>query len=91
MTVRERELIKGEEKVWNDIYDYHVATSNARILGTLFELNIDEKTGKITDIVIKTDPERNITFKGAKRNGDLLTVPFSKVEKVGEFIIISGY
>ena len=86
----ERELIKGEEKLWADIYDYQLATSNARILGTLHELEIDEKTGKITDIIVKTDPERNISFKGAKRNGDLLVVPFSKVEKVGEFIIISG-
>ena len=40
----ERELIKGEEKLWADIYDYQVATSNARILGTLHELEIDEQT-----------------------------------------------
>ncbi len=86
----ERELIKGEEKLWIEIHNYQVATTTARILGTLEELTIDEKTGKITDIIIKTDPERNVTYKGAKRNGDLLMVPFSKVEKVGEFIIISG-
>ena len=27
----ERELIKGEEKLWADIKGYQVATSNARI------------------------------------------------------------
>jgi sporulation protein YlmC with PRC-barrel domain len=86
----ERELIKGEEKLWADIKGYQVATSNARILGVLEELSIDEKTGKITDIVIRTDAERNVNVKGSKRNGDLLIVPFGKVEKVGEFIIISG-
>lgn len=86
----ERELIKGEEKLWSDIQGYQVATSNARILGVLEELVIDEKSGKITDIVIKTEVERNINVKGAKRNGDLLVIPFGKVEKVGEFIIISG-
>lgn len=86
----ERELIKGEEKLWNDIKGYQVATSNARILGNLEELTIDEKTGKITDIVISTETERNINVKGAKRNGNQLIVPFGKVEKVGEFIIISG-
>ncbi len=86
----ERELIKGEEKLWADIKGYQVATSNARILGNLDELTIDEKTGKITDIVIRTDAERNVNVKGAKRNGDLLIIPFGKVEKVGEFIIISG-
>ncbi|MEE1118221.1 PRC-barrel domain-containing protein [Methanosphaera sp.] len=86
----ERELIKGEEKLWADIKGYQVATSNARILGNLEELTIDEKTGKITDIVIRTETERNINVKGAKRNGDLLIIPFGKVEKVGEFIIISG-
>ncbi len=86
----ERELIKGEEKMWADIQGYQVATSNARILGELEELAIDEKTGKITEIIIKTDTERNVNVKGAKRNGDLLSIPFGKVEKVGEFIIISG-
>lgn len=85
-----RELIKGEEKLWADIKGYQVATSNARILGVLDELTIDEKTGKITDIVIRTEAERNIKVKGAKHKGDLLIVPFGKVEKVGEFIIISG-
>ena len=87
---KERELIKGEEKLWADIREYQVATSNARILGKLDELNIDEKTGKITDIIIKSDVERNVNVKGAKRNGDFLIVPFGKVEKVGEFIIVSG-
>ena len=86
----ERELIKGEEKLWADIRGYQVATSNARILGILDELTIDEKTGKITDIVIRTETERNVNVKGATRKGDLLIVPFGKVEKVGEFIIISG-
>ena len=82
--------MEGEEKLWADIQGYQVATSNARILGVLEELVIDEKSGKITDIVIKTEVERNINVKGAKRNGDLLVIPFGKVEKVGEFIIISG-
>ena len=52
---------------------------------------VDEKTGKITNIIIKTETDRAVNVKGAKRNGDLLVVPFGKVEKVGEFIIISGY
>lgn len=86
----ERELIKGEEKYWSDIQGYQVATNNARILGNLDELAIDEKTGKITDIVIRTETDRNVNIKGAKREGDALIIPFGKVEKVGEFIIISG-
>lgn len=87
---KERQLIKGEEKLWADIQGYQVATNSARILGKLDELTIDEKTGKITDIVIKTDAERNVNVKGARRVGDDLIIPFGKVEKVGEFIIISG-
>mgnify|MGYP000896857972 CR=1 FL=1 len=75
----ERKLIKGEEKVWSEIKGYQVATNNARILGELEELIINGKTGKITDVVIKV----------AKKKGDHLLVPFGKVEKVGEFIIIS--
>lgn len=89
MVVEERKLIKGEEKVWSEIKGYQVATNNARILGELEELVINSKTGKITDVVIKVDKGRNVTIKGAKKKGDNLLVPFGKVEKVGEFIIIT--
>lgn len=41
------------------------------------------------DIAIKVEQGRNIHVKGSKRNGDLLLVPFAKVEKVGEFIIVT--
>ena len=74
-----QQLPKREEKLWSEIKNYQVATNNARILGVLDELIINEKTGKIVDIAIR----------GAKRNGDLLLVPFAKVEKVGEFIIVT--
>jgi sporulation protein YlmC with PRC-barrel domain len=85
----ERKLIKGEEKVWSEIKGYQVATSNARILGELDELIINDRTGKITDVVIRVDKGRNVQVKGAKKKGDSLLIPFGKVEKVGEFIIIS--
>ncbi len=85
----ERKLIKGEEKVWSEIKGYQVATNNARILGELEELIINDRTGKITDVVIKVDKGRTIAVKGSKQKGDTLLVPFGKVEKVGEFIIIS--
>lgn len=80
---------KREEKLWSEVKNYQVATNNARILGVLDELIINDKTGKIVDIAIKVQEDRNIHVKGAKRKGDLLLVPFSKVEKVGEFIIVA--
>jgi len=89
MVVEERKLIKGEEKIWSEIKGYQVATNNARILGELEELIINGKTGKITDVVIKVDKGRNVQIKGATMKGENLLVPFGKVEKVGEFIIIS--
>ncbi|MBZ9570565.1 PRC-barrel domain-containing protein, partial [Methanobrevibacter sp. TMH8] len=45
---------------------YQVATNNARILGSLDELVINEKTGKIVDIAIKVENGRNVHVKGAK-------------------------
>lgn len=89
MVTEERKLIKGEEKVWSEIKGYQVATNNARILGELDELIINGKTGKITDVVIRIDKGRNVSVKGAKKKGDTLLVPFGKVEKVGEFIILT--
>lgn len=80
---------KKEEKLWSEVKGYQVASNNARILGSLDELIINEKTGKIVDIAIKVEQGRNVHVKGAKRNGNLLLVPFAKVEKVGEFIIVT--
>ncbi|BBL62515.1 MAG: PRC-barrel domain-containing protein [Methanobrevibacter arboriphilus] len=84
-----KNIPKKEEKLWSEVKGYQVATNNARILGSLDELVINEKSGKIVDIAIKVEQGRNIHVKGAKRNGDLLLVPFAKVEKVGEFIIVT--
>ena len=55
----------------------------------LDELIINEKTGKIVDIAVRVEVGRNIHVKGAKRRGDLLLIPFTKIEKVGEFIIVT--
>jgi sporulation protein YlmC with PRC-barrel domain len=78
-----------DEKSWSDIRDYDVATNNACILGKLEELIINDQTGKIADIAIRTNNDRGKRIKGAKMKGDYLFVPFSRVEKVGEFIIVA--
>jgi sporulation protein YlmC with PRC-barrel domain len=85
----DKEIPKKEEKLWSEIKGYQVATNNARILGELDELVINEKTGKIVDIAIRIEDGRNIHIKGAKRKGNFLLIPFAKVEKVGEFIIVT--
>lgn len=84
-----KNINKKEEKLWSEVKGYQVATNNAHILGSLEELIINEKTGKIVDIAIKVEPGRSVHVKGSKRSGDLLLVPFAKVEKVGEFIIVT--
>jgi len=85
----EKVIPKKEEKLWSQIKGYQVATNNARILGELDELVINEKTGKIVDIAIRIEDDRNVHVKGAKRKGNFLLIPFAKVAKVGEFIIVS--
>lgn len=80
---------RREEKLWTELKEFQVATNNARILGVLDELIINEKTGKIVDLAVRVDAERNVHVKGAKRKGDLLLIPFTRVEKVGEFIIVT--
>ncbi|MBZ9570303.1 PRC-barrel domain-containing protein, partial [Methanobrevibacter sp. TMH8] len=61
-----RNIPKKEEKLWSEVKGYQVATNNARILGSLDELVINEKTGKIVDIAIKVENGRNVHVKGAK-------------------------
>ena len=41
-----KQVPRREEKLWSEIKNYQVATNNARILGVLDELIINEKTGK---------------------------------------------
>ena len=62
-----KQIPKREEKLWSEIKNYQVATNNARILGVLDELIINEKTGKIVDIAIRVESGRNIHVKGAKK------------------------
>ena len=50
-----KQIPRREEKLWSEIKNYQVATNNARILGVLDELIINEKTGKIVDIAIIRD------------------------------------
>ncbi len=71
-----KQIPKREEKLWSEIKNYQVATNNARILGVLDELIINEKTGKIVDIAIRVESGRNIHVKGAKRNGEYIISPF---------------
>ena len=54
-----KQVPRREEKLWSEIKNYQVATNNARILGFLDELIINEKTCKIVDIAIKFDRSFN--------------------------------
>ncbi|MDR2623215.1 MAG: PRC-barrel domain-containing protein [Methanobrevibacter sp.] len=87
--MEENITVKKEEKLWADVRGYRVATNNARILGQLEELIVNEKTGKIVDIVVRANSDKNINIKGSKTKGDYVFIPFSRVEKVGEFIIVT--
>jgi len=80
---------KKEEKLWSQIKGYQVATNNARIVGVLEELIVNQKTGRIVDIAVKLEDERAVHVKGSRRHGEFLLIPFAKVEKVGEFIIVA--
>ncbi len=87
--MEERKIKEGEEMIGSDIKGYTIVTNNARILGELEDLIISDKTGKIIDIVIKVESGKKVHVRGSKKKGDHLLVPFEKVEKVGEFIIVS--
>jgi sporulation protein YlmC with PRC-barrel domain len=88
-SVNVEDNIKREEKLWADVRGYKVATNNARILGRLDELIVNEKTGKIIDIVVSVDNDQKVNIKGARSDDEYIFVPFSRVEKVGEFIIVT--
>ena len=80
---------KKEERLWKDMKGIDVATNNARLLGELDELIVNKRTGKIVDIVVRMGEDSNIIIKGARRKDNFLLIPFAKVEKVGDFIIVT--
>ncbi|MDR0913402.1 MAG: PRC-barrel domain-containing protein [Methanobrevibacter sp.] len=79
----------SEEKVWSEMKGYTVITNNARFLGDLEELIIDESAGRIVDIAIKIPENRKVRVSQSRQKGNLLFVPFKRVEKVGEFIMVT--
>ncbi len=65
-----------------------IITNEGEDFGTVLDLNINEVTGKIEDIVVEPNPDKDL-YKGLRReiDGEVL-ISYDSVLAVGDYIIV---
>ncbi len=66
--------------------DRKVVTTDGAAIGTLYNITIDLKTGRLVELVVKPDPAANIS--GYTAEDGFIMLPFECVRAVQDFIAI---
>lgn len=64
-----------------------VITNDGEEFGRLVDLNINEVTGKIENLVVEPNPDNGLASKMRKDDG-MIHVPYESVLAVGDYIIV---
>jgi len=64
-----------------------VITNDGEEFGRLVDLNINEVTGKIENLVVEPNPDNGLAAKMRKDDG-MIHVPYESVLAVGDYIIV---
>ena len=64
-----------------------VITNDGEDFGRLVDVNVNEVTGKIEDLIIEPNPDNSLAGKMRKEDGMIL-VPYESVLAVGDYVII---
>lgn len=74
-------------KIARQLSQKRVITSDGEDFGRLVDLNINEITGKIEDLVIEPNPDNMVAEKLRKDDGMVL-VPYESVLAVSDYVIV---
>jgi sporulation protein YlmC with PRC-barrel domain len=66
--------------------DRKVVTTDGSAIGTLYNITVDLKTGRLIDLVVKPDPGANL--EGYNIEDNFVLLPFECVRAVQDFIAI---
>ena len=64
-----------------------IITSEGEDFGRVVDLNIDELTGAIEDLVVDINPDNAYESK-LRKDGSYVLVPYSSVLAIGDYVII---
>jgi sporulation protein YlmC with PRC-barrel domain len=64
-----------------------VVTNDGEDFGTLVDLNVNEVTGKIENLMVEPNPDSALADKMRKEEG-LVSVQYESVLAVGDFVIV---
>ncbi len=64
-----------------------VITNEGEEFGRLVDMDIDELSGKIEQLVLEPNPDHPLTEKVRKEEG-MAIIPYSSVLAIGDFIIV---
>ncbi|RLG18787.1 hypothetical protein DRN67_03835 [Candidatus Micrarchaeota archaeon] len=64
-----------------------LVTNDGEEIGKLIDIYISEATGKVESIVIEPNPD-NATARKLKREGGVVSIPYSSVLAVADHIIV---
>ncbi|MGA1792785.1 MAG: PRC-barrel domain-containing protein [Thermoplasmatota archaeon] len=73
----------------NDVQDKYVMSSDGKYLGTVDNLVVDTKSGKVLHILVIPSEEVDIR-KFRMDSQDRLVLPFNKVKSIKDVIIMSA-
>jgi len=64
-----------------------VITNEGEDFGRLVDLNVNEITGKIENLVVEPNPDSSVASKMQKEDG-MVRVPYESVLAVGDYVIL---
>jgi sporulation protein YlmC with PRC-barrel domain len=64
-----------------------VITNEGEDFGRLVDLNVNEITGKIENLVVEPNPDSSVASKMQKEDG-MVKVPYESVLAVGDYVIL---
>jgi len=65
-----------------------VVTDKGRKLGEIADLQFEEKTGEVLNIILK-NPTENAERLGLEKIKDGFLVPFMAVKAIGDYVVVS--
>lgn len=64
-----------------------IITNEGEDFGRLIDMNVNEVTGKIENLVVEPNPDNELASKLKKEDG-LLYLPYESVLAVGDYVIV---
>ncbi|MEW6529086.1 MAG: PRC-barrel domain-containing protein [Candidatus Micrarchaeota archaeon] len=64
-----------------------IITNDGEDFGRLVDVNINEVTGKVEDLIIEPNPDSESAGKFKKEDG-MIHIPYETVTAIGDFVIV---